>query len=485
AGMRGLMAKPQKKITGGTGEIIENPITSNFKEGLTALEYFISTHGARKGLADTALKTADAGYLTRRLVDVAQDLIITEDDCGTVRGLEVESLKEGEEVIELLSNRINGRFLQQDIYHPVNDTLIASQGDFISMDVARAIDEAGIDNVLIRSVLTCESERGVCVKCYGRNLADGKIVKIGEAIGVVAAQSIGEPGTQLTLRTFHIGGTSGRIAAQSRMVMKKAGILRFEKVKTVASNGVTLVVSRDGELFAEDDNGRQLNRYTVPYGASLRVKNGHKADKGDVLFEWDPYNMLILAEQSGIVKFTGVKEKETVREDYDENTGLKNLVVVEHRSKKIHPNIMLVDGDGGKLSNVALPTGAYIVVEDGAKVSAGDTLVKIPRESHKTRDITGGLPRVSELFEARKPKDPAIVSEIEGIVSFGDDERGNRKIFATDENGEKTTYLVPHGKHLRVHEGDRVIAGERLCEGPVDPHDILRINGKPRCRATW
>jgi len=478
AGMRGLMAKPQKKIAGQMGEIIENPITSNFKEGLTVLEYFISTHGARKGLADTALKTADAGYLTRRLVDVAQDLIISEEDCGTVRGLEIEALKEGEEVIESLANRIRGRFLQQDIYHPVSDKLIGGQGEYITNDIAEAIEDAGIEQVMIRSVLTCESDRGVCIKCYGRNLADGKIVKIGEAIGVMAAQSIGEPGTQLTLRTFHIGGTSGRIAAQTRMEMKKSGIIRYKNVNIVQNDLGVIVISRNGELFAEDENGRRLNHYIVPYGAQLRVKDGDVVAKGAILFEWDPYNMLILADKNGTVKFEGIIERETVREEYDETTGLKNLVIIEHRAKKIHPQIQLLDEKSEKQSSISLPTGAYLVVEQGATVKAGDTLVKIPRESSKTRDITGGLPRVSELFEARKPKNPAVVSDVDGIVAFDDDERGQRKIVVVDENNEKHPYLIPHGKHLRVHAGDRVLAGERLCEGPVDPHDILRINGE-------
>jgi DNA-directed RNA polymerase subunit beta' len=478
AGMRGLMAKPQKKITGQVGEIIENPITSNFKEGLSVLEYFISTHGARKGLADTALKTADAGYLTRRLVDVAQDLIITQEDCGTVRGLEIEALKEGEEVIESLANRIDGRFLQMDVYHPVTDELIAGQGEYITHEIAEAIEDSGIERVAIRSVLTCESERGVCIKCYGKNLADSKVVKTGEAIGVMAAQSIGEPGTQLTLRTFHIGGTSGRIAAQSKMMMKKKGIIRTHKIKTVVNKKSTIVISRNGELYAEDENGRQLNRYTVPYGAFLRIKDGRTVERNEILFEWDPYNMLILANKRGNVKFIGIKEKETVREEYDETTGLKNLVIMEHRTKKIHPQIHILNEQSKKVSNISLPTGAYLIVENGNKVVPGDVLVKIPRESTKTRDITGGLPRVSELFEARKPKDPAVVSEVDGEVSFGEDERGYRKIIVTDETGEKTEYLVPHGKHLRVHQGDHVMAGERLCEGPIDPHDILRINGE-------
>ncbi len=477
AGMRGLMAKPQKKLTGSIGEIIENPITSNFKEGLTVLEYFISTHGARKGLADTALKTADAGYLTRRLVDVAQDLIVSIDDCGTVRGLEMEALREGEEVIEPLANRISGRFLQQDVYHPVTDELLASQGSYITTEIARQIESSGVETVLIRSVLTCESDRGICVKCYGKNLAHGRVVHTGEAVGVMAAQSIGEPGTQLTLRTFHIGGTSGRIATQSRQLFKKNGTAKFVDIRCVDNNGNTVVIGKNGKIVVEDDNGRELAQYPVPYAASIKVKDGKKVVKGDVVFEWDPYNLLILADKDGVVKFSGIKQKETVREEYDETTGLRNLVVIEHRSKKIHPVLMIAGGDGQKQSSVALPTGAYIAVEDGAKVSSGDVLAKIPRESAKTRDITGGLPRVSELFEARKPKDPAVVSEIDGNVSFAGDERGYRKVVVTGENSESVSYLIPHGKHMRVHDGDRVAAGERLCEGPIDPHDILRING--------
>ncbi|OGS37206.1 MAG: DNA-directed RNA polymerase subunit beta' [Elusimicrobia bacterium RIFOXYB2_FULL_49_7] len=478
AGMRGLMAKPQKKITGQVGEIIENPITSNFKEGLTVLEYFISTHGARKGLADTALKTADAGYLTRRLVDVAQDLIITEEDCGTVRGVEVEPLKEGEEIVESLSSRIVGRFLQMDVYHPVSDKLIAGVGDYITKEIAEAIEDAGIELVATRSVLTCESERGVCVKCYGKNLALGKITDLGEAVGVMAAQSIGEPGTQLTLRTFHIGGTSGRIASQSKMLMKKTGKIRFQDVKFVVNNSEKVVIGRHGEFYAEDENGRFLNHYTVPYGAKLRIEDGELIQKDRILFEWDPYNLLILADIEGIVKYSGIKEKETIREEFDENSGKKNLVIMEHRNKKIHPHIHLLDKNDNKLSNISLPTGAYLIAEDGQKANPGDILVKIPRESSKTRDITGGLPRVSELFEARRPKDPAVVSEIEGVVSFGDDERGQRKLIVTADTGDNREYLLPHGKHLRVHVGDHVFAGERLCEGPIDPHDILSINGE-------
>ncbi|MCP4634699.1 MAG: DNA-directed RNA polymerase subunit beta' [candidate division Zixibacteria bacterium] len=477
AGMRGLMAKPQKKMTGQVGEIIESPITANFREGLTVLEYFISTHGARKGLADTALKTADAGYLTRRLVDVAQDVIITLDDCGTILGLNVGALKEGEEVIESLSDRVLGRVTLEDVIDPLNGDSIVETGALVDEDAAKAIDEANIETVLIRSVLTCESRRGVCAKCYGRNLATGDKVNLGEAVGVVGAQSIGEPGTQLTLRTFHIGGTAARITEQSKVMAKSEGKIVFRDVKSVNLEGRTIVLNRSGELFIEDDEGRVRSRYNVPFSANLYVKEGQHVDREAELFEWDPYSSYILADKTGTSVFEDIVENITLREELDESTGLRQRVIIEQREKSKHPKIYVKSDSGRTLVDYSIPTGGHLEVHDGDKVRAGQILVKIPRDVSKTRDITGGLPRVAELFEARKPKDPAIVSEIDGVVTFGKFVRGSQQVIVTGDDGEEKEYLVPQGKHLRVHPGDRVYAGRRLCEGPIDPHDILLING--------
>jgi DNA-directed RNA polymerase subunit beta' len=476
AGMRGLMAKPQKKMTGQMGEIIETPITSNFKEGLTVLEYFISTHGARKGLADTALKTADAGYLTRRLVDVAQDAIINEEDCGTILGLDITALKEGEEIIEPLGDRILGRVAAEDVYDPITNELIVAAGGGIDEDAAQIIDGSAIDRVKIRSVLTCETPRGVCAKCYGRNLATGHPVNIGEAVGVIAAQSIGEPGTQLTLRTFHIGGTAGRIAEESKIAAKSDGTVKFHAVKVVAyKEEQRVVLSTKGEIHLYE--GKNLRtRYTVPYGAKLLAKDKQDVKKGDVLFEWDPYSAPILAEKSGTVRFYDIIDELTVREELDEKTGLRQRVVIEHRDKTIHPHIV-IETKGKKAGEYPIPTGAHLMVHDGEKVIAGDLLAKIPREISKTRDITGGLPRVAELFEARKPKDRATVSEIDGLVEFRGSARGMRRIVVGGDHGEEMEYLIPHGKHLRVRDGDTVKAGDKLSEGPINPHDILRIKG--------
>jgi DNA-directed RNA polymerase subunit beta' len=476
AGMRGLMAKPQKKLTG--QEIIENPILSNFKEGLTVLEYFISTHGARKGLADTALKTADAGYLTRRLVDVAQDLIITEKDCGTILGIEVEALKEEEEVIEGLAERILGRTSQEDIFQPITDKLIIRQGQEINEEISREIEDAGIEKVRIRSVLTCESSRGVCQGCYGRNLAIGTTANIGDAIGIMGAQSIGEPGTQLTLRTFHIGGVAGRITAQSQVKVKKAGKVKYGELQLIEKDSDIVVLGRSGEIFILDDKERVLNRYKVPYGARLLIKEGSPAQKGQIIFDWDPHNLVIIADKSGKMSYHDIKEKKTMQEVYDETTGLKNKVIIPDRDKKLHPYLLIIDSEGKKISSIPTPIGAYLIVDDGASVKAGEVLVKIPRESSKTRDITGGLPRVSELFEARKSKNPAIVSEIDGIAKIGEIDHGSRKVIVTDEHGREHSYGIPLGTHIRVHDGDRVHAGERLSEGPVNPHDILAILGE-------
>ncbi len=478
AGMRGLMAKPQKKITGGLGEIIESPVVRNFKEGLTVLEYFISTHGARKGLADTALKTADAGYLTRRLVDVAQDVIVTEDDCGSILGLEVGALKEGEEIIEPLSDRILGRVSADDVSDPINGSIIVQSGEEVVEEAAKQIDEAGIEKVRIRSVLTCETRRGVCAKCYGRNLATGRMVDLGEAVGVVAAQSIGEPGTQLTLRTFHIGGTASRIVEQSRIRAKCAGTIKFKSMQTVRrSDGTSIVVGHRGEAELYDEEGRLRHRFSPSYGAVMRVENGQAVEEGQELFEWDTYNIPILTEHDGYVSFGDIEDKVTVRDEVDENTGLRLMVIVDDKSKVLQPHIDIVDEDGESKARYLLPTGSRLNVRDGDKVSAGEVVAKIRREISKTRDITGGLPRVSELFEARKPKDHASVSEIDGVVGFGAVSRGMRKLTVTNENGDSREYLIPHGRHLHVQDKDRVQAGDRLTEGPINPHDILRIKG--------
>ncbi len=478
AGMRGLMQKPQKKITGAVGEIIENPIISNFKDGLTVLEYFISTHGARKGLADTALKTADAGYLTRRLVDVVQDVVIYSDDCGTSKGIEITELKEGDEVMETLSTRILGRYTQEDVYDPVTEELICPINTLIDEEIAKLIESVGIEIVKIRSVLTCEAVQGVCEKCYGRNLATGKVVDKGEAVGIMAAQSIGEPGTQLTLRTFHIGGTASRLIAQSKEIAKIDGEVRFINVETVEHKTGVVVMNRTAELAVLDEQERERYRYNIPYGSLMKVADNQKVTKGQDLFGWDPYNNAIVAPRQGKIKFADLVEGDTLREIYDERSGITNVVVVEHRERKLHPHIQIVDEEDKRLANLSVPSGCFLQVRNGQDILPGDILVKIPRESSKSRDITGGLPRVAELFEARKPKDTAIVSEIDGFVEFGDIERASRRIIVKDEGGETKEYLIPLNKHLRVHENDRVRAGDRLSEGSIDPHDILRIKGE-------
>jgi DNA-directed RNA polymerase subunit beta' len=488
AGMRGLMAKPQKKLTGGIGEVIESPIRSNFREGLTVLEYFISTHGARKGLADTALKTADAGYLTRRLVDVAQDVTITEEDCGTVLGVEATALKEGEDIIEPLRERIAGMVAADDVYDPHerdefgDAKLLVAAGELINEDVALDIEDAGVDIVRIRSVLTCEARRGVCRMCYGRNLATMGRVDLGEAVGILAAQSIGEPGTQLTLRTFHIGGTSARIAERTERRTKLEGTIEFgDRLLVVAAeDGRPLVTGYEGELVLKDAEGQVRSRFHVPLGATLAVTNGQEVKKTDLLFEWDPYTNPIITDVTGTVRFVDIVDDETVREELDEITGLRQRVVVEDREKRLHPHIEIVQTKSGKERRVrdyVIPAGAQLTVEDGVQVGAGATLAKISREAYKTRDITGGLPRVAELFEARRPKDPATISEVDGVVKFGEIKRGKREIFVQPDSGQPQLYEVPASKHLRVHEGDGVRAGDRLTEGPVNPHDILRIKG--------
>jgi DNA-directed RNA polymerase subunit beta' len=489
AGMRGLMAKPQKKLTGGIGEVIESPIRSNFREGLTVLEYFISTHGARKGLADTALKTADAGYLTRRLVDVAQDVTVTEEDCGTILGLDTSPLKEGEDVIEPLGERIAGNVAAEDVLDPHeldeygDPRLLAAAGQLIDEDTAVAIEDAGIEMVRIRSVLTCEARRGVCRMCYGRNLATMDMVDLGEAVGILAAQSIGEPGTQLTLRTFHIGGTAARIAEQTARRTKLAGTIQFgDRLQHIETKeGTVIVTGYEGELILLDEEGQIRSRFQVPLGATLDVKDGQQVERGSLLFAWDPYTNPIITDAGGKVRFVDIVDDETVREELDEITGLRQRVIIEDRDKKLHPHIEIIQTiKGGKerrIRDYVIPEGAQVTVEDGLEVEAGYTLAKISREAYRTRDITGGLPRVAELFEARRPKDPATISEIDGVVKFGDIKRGKREIFVHPEVGEPQVYDVPAGKHLRVHEGDKVRAGDRLAEGPVNPHDILRIKG--------
>jgi len=479
AGMRGLMAKPQKRITGGIGEIIEMPITANFKEGLTVLQYFISTHGARKGLADTALKTADAGYLTRRLVDVAQDVIITEFDCGTIMGMDTEALKEGEEIIEALSDRILGRVVVDDIIDPQTGEEICKANTLVDEAIAAEIEERGVEKVKIRCVLTCEAKRGVCAFCYGRNLATGNLTDLGEAVGVIAAQSIGEPGTQLTLRTFHVGGTASRIAEQTQKATNHAGVVQYRAIKTVVDrNKNVIAVGRKGELLIRDEKSERIRaRFGVPYGAALKVKENDKVEKDAIIYEWDPYSDSIIADKVGRLRFVDVKEGVTLREKLDDKTGLRQMVIVEDRDKKRHPHIELIDKNNKIVGNFIVPTGAHIMIHDNTEILPGDIICRIPKAISKTRDITGGLPRVAELFEVRKPKEAAVVSEIDGLVEFGAVTKGMRKINVTSDGGDKRSYIVPQGKHLRVYEGDRVEAGDNLTEGPVNPFDILSIKG--------
>ncbi len=481
AGMRGLMAKPQKKLTGGIGEIIESPIKSNFREGLSVVEYFISTHGARKGLADTALKTADAGYLTRRLVDVSQDVTVSEEDCGTIRGLEMTALKEGEDIIEPLKDRIVGNVALEDVVDPLDEELLVEAGAVVDETAADAVEEAGIQTVKIRSVLTCEARRGVCRMCYGRNLATMKLVDIGEAVGILAAQSIGEPGTQLTLRTFHIGGTAARIAAQTQRKSKIDGIVEFERVSTVEDGeGERVVTSREGQIILKTDGGHVRSRLSVPYGGTLAVKEGQAIEAGELVFTWDPYSEPVVADTVGVARFVDIVDEQTMREELDESTGRRQIVITEDRNKKLHPTIQLwskAKQRPRKLREYIVPVGAQLMVKDNEEVLPGTTLAKISREVYKTRDITGGLPRVAELFEARRPKDPAVITEIDGDVRFGEIKRGKREVIVTPESGGPRTYEVPVGKHMRVHEGDQVRAGDRLSEGPINPHDILRIKG--------
>jgi len=479
AGMRGLMAKP-------SGEIIETPITANFREGLTVLQYFISTHGARKGLADTALKTANSGYLTRRLVDVAQDCIITEDDCGTLDGIEVSALMEGGEIIESAGERVLGRVVLEDIKDPFTGEVLVRANHEIDETLVEKIDRAGIEKIRIRSVLSCRSRHGICAKCYGRDLAHGHLVNIGEAVGIIAAQSIGEPGTQLTMRTFHIGGTA-KFEEHSTLESRHDGTVRFVNLHSVKGRDRTLVVmNRSGEVHVLDEEGRSRGKYPVPYGAHLRVVEKQKIKKGERIAEWDPFSIPILSEVDGTIKFGDIIEGRTMQEQVDEVTGLSRKVVVESTDTDLRPRVSIKDKEGrtsrvpstNAMARYLLSVGTNIVVSEGDRVSAGDIIAKIPRETTKTKDITGGLPRVAELFEARKPKEYAVISEIDGTVSYGKDVKGKRKIIVTPEVGEEKEYLIPKGKHVSVQEEDRVVAGQALMDGASNPHDILTIKGE-------
>src|SRR5258705_5886498 len=469
SGMRGLMAKP-------SGEIIETPITSNFREGLTVLQYFISTHGARKGLADTALKTADSGYLTRRLVDVAQDVIISHDDCGTVEGIYVTPIIEAGETIEPLRDRIIGRVSLEKLKDFEGKTIVDINQE-IDEDLANAVQAAGIERVKIRSVLTCESKRGVCILCYGRNLGSGKMVEMGEAVGVIAAQSIGEPGTQLTMRTFHIGGTASRVSDASHLEAKNNGTVRFINLVTVrAKSGDLVAMNRNGSIAIVDDKGREKERYAIVYGAKLKVEEGTKVTQGSRLGEWDPYTFSLLTEISGVVQFKDLQEGVTLNEEVDEVTGLSRLVVADSSDEKRQPAIIIKSAHGNK--RYLMPSRAHLMVADGDEVFPGDILAKIPRETTRTKDITGGLPRVVELFEARKPRDPAIISRIDGVVRFGEVSHGQRKVYVTADNGQEEEYSVPRGVYVNVQEGERLRAGDALIDGPRNPHDILEVLGE-------
>ena len=481
-GMRGLMAKPKKASASG-GEIIENPILSNFKEGLSILEYFISTHGARKGLADTALKTADAGYLTRRLVDVAQDVIVNYDDCNTLRGIAVEPLKKNEEIVESLGERILGRVSLHDVYNPHNDELIVKAGEEISDDIVKSIEATPIEKIEVRSPLTCESPKGVCAKCYGRNLATGKMVQNGEAVGVVAAQSIGEPGTQLTLRTFHVGGIAGNISEENSLSVRFDGVAEIEDLKLVKSKdsdgkNINTVISRTCEIKVLDKkSGVVLSTNIIPYGSTILIKDGQALKKGDVVCQWDPYNGVIISEFGGKIEYENIEQGITYQVEIDEQTGFKEKVISESRNKKVVPTLLINDSKGKNVRTYNLPVGAHLMVDDGDKVEAGKILVKIPRKSAKSGDITGGLPRVTELFEARNPSNPAVVSEIDGVVSFGKIKRGNREIIIESKTGQVKKYLVKLSNQILVQENDFVKAGMPLSDGSITPNDILNIKG--------
>lgn len=491
-GMRGLMAKP-------SGEIIETPITANFREGLTVLQYFISTHGARKGLADTALKTANSGYLTRRLVDIAQDVIVSEEDCGTTDGIIVSALLEGGEIIQPLEERLLGRLAGEDIRDPVTGEIIVSFNEEIDEEQAKAVVEAGVDRVKIRSVLTCQSQRGVCRLCYGRDLSRGRLVEKGEPVGVIAAQSIGEPGTQLTMRTFHIGGTASKVVEQTVLESKHVGHMKYmsfdaKKNADVHNAGIAVrnkegewvVMNRNAKIAIVDDSGREREKYPVVYGAKIKVKDGDRIEVGQKLVEWDPYSLTILTETGGKVAYGDIIEGVTMKEEFDEVTGLSRKVIIEQSGAALRPRVSIKDesgktakvsGAGAPVARYLLPVGAHIFVEKGATVHPGDVLAKIPRETTKTKDITGGLPRVAELFEARKPKEQAVISEIDGEVSYGGFVKGMRKVMVDNKVGDVKEYFIPKGKHVNVHEGDWVRAGEPLMDGSANPHDILDVLG--------
>ncbi len=479
AGMRGLMARP-------SGEIIETPITANFREGLNALQYFISTHGARKGLADTALKTAHSGYLTRRLVDVAQDIVVAIPDCKTTDGLEISALVEGGEVIEAIGDRILGRVALDDIKDPFNGNTLVKMNEMIDEEKMLAVEEAGIERVTIRSALTCRLPVGICAHCYGRDLSRGHLVNIGEAVGIIAAQSIGEPGTQLTMRTFHVGGTASRRAEQSSLEVRHDGTVKFFRINTVTDrHGTFTAMNRNGELAVLDDTGRERERYPIVYGARLTVKDGEKVKRGQVVANWDPYTVPVLTEQGGKITYVDIQDGVSVSEQVDEVTGLSRKVIIDSRDSDLRPRILVVDpalsdkeAKKTPRATYLLPVGANIVVTDGEDVQAGDSIAKIPRETTKTKDITGGLPRVAELFEARKPKETAAIAEVDGVVSFGKDSKGKRKLIITPEHGEPKEYLIPKGKHISVRETDHVRAGEALMDGAANPHDILQVMGE-------
>ncbi len=482
-GLRGLMAKPKKSGDSG-GAVIENPILSNFVDGLSVLEYFISTHGARKGLADTALKTADAGYLTRRLVDVAQDVVVMEEDCDTLRGIETTALKDNEKVIEPLSSRIAGRYTLHDIVHPVSDEMILKAGEFISTRLANFIEKEGIEMVTIRSVLTCETKRGVCAKCYGKNLATGRIGEEGDAVGIIAAQSIGEPGTQLTLRTFHVGGTAVLSKTESQILSKFVGKIEFDSIRTTtytddSGKDQNIVLSRTGEIrIVDTESGKQFVSHHIPYGSTLMVSDDQSIKKGEVICEWDPYNAVIVSEFAGTAEFSDVEEGVTFRIERDDLTGFAEKVIIESKNRRKIPTIRILSDAGEELRQYNLPVGAYISIEDGTKVISGQKIVKIPRKLGKIQDITGGLPRVTELFEARNPSNPAVVSEIDGVVSFSSKiKRGNRELIVTAKDGQKRKYLIGLSKHILVQDGDFVRAGTPLSDGAVAPRDILNIKG--------
>jgi DNA-directed RNA polymerase subunit beta' len=486
AGMRGLMAKPD-------GSIIETPITANFREGLNVLQYFISTHGARKGLADTALKTANSGYLTRRLVDVTQDLVVTEDDCKTENGLAVKALVEGGEVVEALRERILGRVAQGDVIHPETGKVLVTSGTMMDEDAMDEIDAAGIDEVKVRTPLTCDTRYGLCAKCYGRDLGRGSMVNVGEAVGVIAAQSIGEPGTQLTMRTFHIGGAASRTAASSSVEAKSAGTLKFMPTMRHVLNArkEVIVISRSGEIIITDDAGRERERHKVPYGAMMAIKDGDKIKAGQALATWDPHTRPIITEYAGEVRFENVEEGVTVAKQIDETTGLSSLVVIDPKrrgsaaTKGLRPAVKLVDASGKEIkqNNSDAPVaytfqiGSIITVKNGQQVGVGEVMARIPQESSKTRDITGGLPRVAELFEARSPKDAGVLAEVTGTVSFGKDTKGKQRLVITDFDGMPHEYLIPKDKHVTAHDGQVVNKGESIVDGPADPHDILRLQG--------